>query len=286
MNKKYSKSTKPRNPMWGAIAAFSVAVVFSVIAIVSFVIAASNQTVTSNLSVSYYANNVAATVTGSYQKAGDANPTTMTSGGNNSINFYATEARTSRSFNSISVTVDAQNPYVLFIYSFSNNATRDLVNNVQGYDVRVSLANNATISGFTTYYYTTASAPTGTLTQKYTTVKTNGSTSLPSYQYASAQNTIYYMMLVEITNVDYDASFADSGLGGISWTLDHVDTQDYVVDDTVYTVNNDGVLTGYSLQTSTDLTLPSNATATNANLFKDNTTITSVTITCLRITPQ
>ena len=280
MDKRHPKSKKPKNLLLGATIAITVATMLVVIAIVTFVIAANNQTVNSNLSVSYYANNVSATVTGSYQKSGDTNPTTMTSSGNNSINFYATEARTSRTFDSLTLTVDAQNPYVLFIYSFRNNATRDTANNIQGYDVRVSLANNAAITGFTTYYYATASLPSGTLTEKYDMVKENGSTSLPSYQYAYAQRTIYYMMLVEITNLDFDASYADSELGGISWTLDHIgykDGLDPSYDPNDYVINNDGVLTAYE-GSSSNLVIPNTATSINMGLFQDDTTIESVSI--------
>ena len=278
------KANKMSNKMFLAVMGLVTIVSITLIAIVA-VMAARTQNVVSNINVSYYANNVAATVSATYQQSGDNSATTMVNGNSDNIRFYATQATTSGNLttpNNQNLVLTAQDPYVLFTYAFTNNATRDTANNIQGYDVRITLTDTSTKNNITAKYRTDTTAPSGTLSSKYETMS-HASTSLPNAVYVGAQRTVYFYVLLEITDVDYDASYASTTSAGLSWTLAHVDTQDYVddtipQDDTVYTVNNDGVLTGYSLQTSTDLTLPSNATSTNANLFKDNTTITSVTI--------
>ena len=193
------------------------------------VLSAGVQSMHGSMSVSYHANNVAATLRATYQVAGSNNATSLVNTTNNTdyLRFYATDATTTGELNGGNIYLTSSSPYVLFIFAFTNNATRDLENNVQGYDIRITLADNSVRNNVTARYMTDTTAPSGTLSSKYETMS-EASTELPSAVYVGAQRTVYFYLLLEITNLDYSAQYASYSNAGVSWSLDHVDYLDNV----------------------------------------------------------
>lgn len=210
-------------------------VLFSIVLIcasVAMVYSASSHTVKGTLNVSYQAINVGATVSAQYQKAGGSATsmtTTGSQGGPTSLTFNVSDTSPEGSLSwSDPILLDDDHPYVLFTYSFHNDAT-------SGADpFYVSLNNGMSGSAFTVYYYTDdVDYNTSTeLESKRSTVRgsgvaspvnlgtNNGKVTVP------ATSTVYIYILVEAAVVSENATY--SGLGNnnnnnnnVSFVLSH-----------------------------------------------------------------
>ena len=261
--------------LFAAVLSLIITLSITLVTIVA-VMAANSQTLSGSMSVSYHANNVAATLRATYQVAGSNNAVSLVNTTNNTdyLRFYATDATTTGELNGGNIYLTSSSPYVLFTFAFTNNATRDLENNVQGYDIRITLSDNSVRNNVTARYMTDTTAPSGTLSSKYETMS-EASTELPSAVYVGAEQTVYFYLLLEMTDLDYSAQYASYSNAGVSWTLDHVDYKDGADPD--FTINTDGVLTAYN-GSGGDVVIPSLVTSIYINVFKNNTTIESISI--------
>jgi len=191
------------------------------------VLAASNQSVRTNMNVTYHADNVHATVSATYQVAGQSSATNLlNSSGGTSITFTASERTQDKDLHSPeNIVLDFDSGYVLFTYMFTNNATRTASD--QGYDIKISLIDNSTYSHMSVKYMTTSQALSGTLSGKYKAMSASASSTVPNYVYVGAGNTAYYHILVQVDNFDYDASFTSTASAGLIWHLEHADEKDF-----------------------------------------------------------
>ena len=230
------------------------------------------QNTASAVTVAYNANNVHATVSAYYQVCGDNTTYAMTSGGNQSTTFTASQNTTTATFAAGNISLTSDRTYVLFTFTFTNLAPRNDVS--QGYDVKVTLHDNCTKTNISTYYMATSTTPTGTLASNYTTMSTQGLTSGLDSFYVPAQRTMYVKILAEITDLDYSATYSSSGANKLSWDLDHVDYKDIA---NGWLVNDENVAT-YYYGSDSSVTIPSIATSVGISACENNTNITSVTI--------
>lgn len=226
------------------------------------------------VSVEYSANNVHATVSAYYQICGDNTTYAMTSGGETSTTFTASQNTTTATFSAGNISLSSDRTYILFTFTFTNLAPRNDVS--QGYDVKVTLHDNCTKTNISTYYMATSTTPTGMLASNYATMSTQGLTSGLDSFYVPAQRTMYVKILAEITDLDYSATYSSSGANKLSWDLDHVDYLDGC-DINNWVVNENHVATAYN-GTDVNIVVPSTATKIAASAFENNSTIKSVVI--------
>ena len=183
--------------------------------------AASTQSATASMSATYSATNVAATMKGTYQRQLDNSSTNLlnSSNGSNSLVFYATGVKTTGTLNSASaISLTSSNKYVLFVFSIKNDSPVS----ANSHNISAALSDSIVKTNITTYYYTTSS-PSASLATNYLNTKTSGSTSIPSNVIITPQSTMYYLVLFEITNLDYNAGFTSAAGSSLDWTLTSVD---------------------------------------------------------------
>ena len=199
-------------------------VVVAVIAAVVGVLAATQQNVTSTLSVSYQANNVKATVALDWKYQNDAN-WTSTAG---SQTFTATEGTTTKSLNAVNAnqlgskgeggaTFDR---YVIFRFTIHNDYTAQ-----EGRQVTSTLSYTApsgnNLKNVTVEWDQSDSQDPAAFSFSGTTFTGAAySTTAPTTAVTIAQaGTAYYYLVVGITNVDADAAFTAAS---VSITLNSV----------------------------------------------------------------
>ena len=187
-------------------------VVVAVIAAVVGVLAASQQNVTSTLSVSYQANNVKATVSLEWKYENDQNWTT-TAG---SQTFTATEGTTTKSLNAVNAnqlgskgtngaTFDR---YVIFKFTIHNDYAA-----AEGRQVTSTLTYTAptgdNLKNVTVEWdQSTSDDPAAFSFSGTTFTGSDYSTTAPTTAVTIAQGaSTYYYLVVGITNVDADAAF-------------------------------------------------------------------------------
>lgn len=199
---------------------------------VIMVYSASSHTVRGTLSVSYQANNVAATVSAKFQIAETVSATDMTTTGSagdaTSITFAVSESEPlsgTLSYNN-DININDDQLYVLFTYTFHNDAT----NGADPFDV--SLRNGMSGSAFTVKYHTDTAAydPTSSdsFNTKYNAVKNSGVSSTNSLGNegkvsVAAGSTVYIYILIEATVLSENATYSDGGItnNNVSFTLNH-----------------------------------------------------------------
>ena len=157
------------------------------------VMAAQQVTVNSPINVGYTANQVAATLSATYQKHGDAQATNfVTSSNATTISFDGTETTTDsanvKAFEApANLTLSAEHKSITFEFSFVNNGDHDIT--------------------------ATLTLP---LTQKIVTItKTGNSNTFTVPTTATAQNPATYTVTVAVTEVARDAKFD----GSFAWNL-------------------------------------------------------------------
>ncbi len=200
---------------------------------VAMVYSASSHTVKGTLNVSYQAINVGATVSAQYQKAGGSATsmtTTGSQGGPASITFAISESEPiNRSLSwSDPISLDDDHPYVLFTYSFHNDAT----SGADPFYVSFDQSNTSIMSGssFSVYYYNGDSTfNANTLASKYTTITTANKTSPTSIGTSgkvqvSATGTAYIYVLVVASVVSENANLNGNSSSSVSFIINHYST--------------------------------------------------------------
>ena len=179
-----------------ALSAVIAVILIALITVVS-VWAASSQTVSSTLTVTYSATNVSATVKGDYMRQGDEDYTSI-----GSVEFKATEASQTKSISSSSadVSLTDQKLYVIFRYTFTNDS--------DSLAYKVTLTNNVTTkSDNISVKY--ASSANDDLTNEGITGAT-----LSEFTVAGGE-TVYAYILVNLDDITNNASYS----ANVGWNL-------------------------------------------------------------------
>ena len=211
-----------------SITTLSIAIV-AALGITFGVLAATQQNVANQFSVTYVANNVSATVAAKYQIANSdpvyftggtvawddsTNPAT---GANAGTTFAAADNQASRSLTSSLATLTANNNYVIYTYRFHND------NAANGRAMTVTLTDSTNKEGknVNVYYYTAATDGASLATIKG---NNNSNTSVPAAQTVAAQGTVYFFIAVEIADDTLDVdNYTSTAQAGITWTLAQVE---------------------------------------------------------------
>ena len=206
--------------------------IVAIIAIVIGVLAASNQSVANMFSVSYVANNVNATIAGSYttQAGVTTNYVPVTFNPEDS----ETNGELTISNGSPSAVIDEFNTYILFKYSFTNN------NSQGGRYLKVTLNRDqfdGENSNLNKHYFISTSGD-----ENYDKVTTYGVSDFsyiendtddvthpgfgldPKDIYVEPQQTIYYYIVVEIADLTINVDFSTSVSNEPIWILESEDT--------------------------------------------------------------
>lgn len=216
---------KTRKKLIISIATLSVAIV-AALGITFGVLAAQNQAVVNQFTVSYTASNVVATVSASYLKAGDqeANRVNFTDGNSNTtISFSAANDKTTGSLSVSDFTLSADADYVIFRYAFQNDAS------VGGRAMSVTLTDTSVKTNVTCYYY--AVADNANVSYETIVAANNDDASDLSALTVSAKTAGeqtndpdvthigYFYVVVKITDNTLNASYTSGAQNGISWAL-------------------------------------------------------------------
>jgi len=187
-------------------------VVVAVIAAVVGVLAATQQNVTSTLSVSYQANNVKATVTldWKYQNAGD----TWTSAG--SQVFTATEGTTTKTINAVNANALGSkgangatfDRYVIFRFTIHNDYTAQEGRQVTSTLSYTAPSGNNLKNVIVEWDQSSSDTPADFSFSGTTFTGSDYATAAPTTAVTIAQGaSTYYYLVVGINNVDADAAF-------------------------------------------------------------------------------
>ena len=187
----------------------SVAVMLVSGAILAF--SATRQNVTSNLTVTYVANNVNFTASSFYQVSGESATTNLVNvadSNNTTLTFIASDTSGTKDLSTPEpVTLTANNTYVLFTYTFTNTASSG------AYDMSVSLADNSVKSHVvtkylagTTMYYNNADSDADKIADLAAQKLLVTGATAPTNVVISAGATKYFYVLVELEDPDLTAS--------------------------------------------------------------------------------
>ena len=185
------------------------------------VLAAQNQAVTNQFSVSYTANNVSATVGIKYAVAGGEDvyfsggnayyDETNSLGQNSAITFVPTTSESTGNLTTSNAELTSTNSYVIYTYYFKNNAS-----NGGKYLTATITDDLVTTTNMTTKYF-----PSTRATETYSNINTNGYDSYENIpqktMYIEPGDTMYFYLLVEISDLTVDASLARNNSG--NWAL-------------------------------------------------------------------
>ena len=181
-----------------AIIALSVVCALVVAALITVVSvwAASSQTITSALRVTYSATNVAASIEGEYQREGDATYTSL-----GTQTFVATDNSTTKAISTTDdISLTDTKKYVIFRFKFTNNSSTTPFN--------ITLTGTPTTQGAVTVKY--ASAAVDNLS-----VAGINSNTLPDEITVAGSSTIYVYILIQVTDITNSASYE----ANLNWTL-------------------------------------------------------------------
>ncbi|MBR1890430.1 MAG: hypothetical protein IJ817_01930 [Clostridia bacterium] len=183
---------KSKSKLILAIAAFVIAI-GAAVGITVGVMAAQNATVTTPINVGYTSHEVAATVSGTWKRATDANATNFeTSAHETSITFTGAESEATGAFEGANTTLASNNQSIVFTFTFVNNGSGTF---------------NAVLTLPTTQTNVTIAEVDG------------NDAAITNHTLAVAGNSsATYKITVSITNVALDASFA----GTFTWNLANV----------------------------------------------------------------
>ena len=193
-----------------------IAVFMLCIAVVGFIamtfsiIAATTQQVQSVFSVTYNADNVQASVTGTYSiNSGTANALSA-SDGSNAISFAPGDSDSSKTLSCSSAGLTPSDNNVFFVYKFENN------NPAGGRSMKVDFTDNSVYSNMTvTYSCSTTSEPTASQTASSTTGKN-------IQLIISGNSTGYIAIYIKITSIYADASYVSTATSGVNATISSV----------------------------------------------------------------
>ena len=244
--------------------AFVLSLVMLAVSGAIFVHSAQQQSVSSSLQVTYDARNVNFTADAWYEKP--SNSGTKQAFADNTLTINATAAESTTSTLSVTnpITLNA-NPdtYVLFTYKFVNTASNG------GYDMLVSLTDDATKTNVNVKYLTSITADVyTTLSSQRTAVVNGGSTSVPAAVCVPAQSTLYYYVLVEIDDNTLGSSYVGNSEHKIIWSITSANTKGA----TMYSVSFDanggsGSMTSQSYTSGTQQALSENVFTNGTKTF-------------------
>ncbi len=180
-------STKKK--LYMAIFSLCIMTIMALLTIAS-VFAAKNQSVSSQLDVSYHATNVAVTVRGDYLLKNDTSYTSM--GAN--IEFSPAEAYSVKTMKVNGIAMTEVKNYTVFKYTFKNNS--------DDVGVNINLVSNVTNSSniTLTYYYATAEI------SNYNLISNNSFSQVT----LNTSQTLYIYVKVKVVDLSTDASFSGS----------------------------------------------------------------------------
>ncbi len=171
------------------------------------ILAATTQQVQSVFSVTYSADNVYATVSGTYSINGGTASNLTATDGSTSLVFTPGMGQTSKTLSCAEVDLSPENSKLFFVYKFENK------NPSGGYAMQVAFSDGSTSTNMTiTYYASTTSVPTLAQTESSTTGKNISLT-------VNAQSTGYIAVCVKITSVYADASYLSTTSSGVGATI-------------------------------------------------------------------
>ena len=178
------------------ITTFVMCTIMLTLSAVMYVLSANQQAVNSSLTVNYVATNVYVEVDAKYQRKQDASPTALSGG---PLTFNATDTSATGTLAAGNITLDPNNNYVLFTYSFKNKATAG------AYDISVSLTDTVNKTNVKVYYATNAESTA--MSTMATTMTTSQTTTAPQNITIPAQQTKYLYVYVEIDDWYFGASY-------------------------------------------------------------------------------
>ncbi len=178
------------------------------------VFSATKNTTTSNIKVTYTANQISGTATAYYGITGDSSWTSMYVDGDSSkgtiLDFSANKGEMTGTLSPATtnneVSVTAEKPYAVFKYAFTNNSGANKIN------VSMTESNIGTPTNFEVKYLTgtTDYAIADAYTQLDTNGTTNYSTTEVNVKVGDTVGTQYVYVLVEIIDDTIDAEFSSS----------------------------------------------------------------------------
>ncbi len=173
------------------------------------ILSAATTYITSNLEVSYNAENIWAGVKGTYSINGGTPVNLVNSAGGTEVSFVSTDSLSTKSLSNGGTTISLSPTVtnVLFIYTFTNK------NPVGGTTMTVTFADGSSKSNLTVKYLQSSSSPT--LAQAQASTNTTGSFTFD----VSAGSSGYVAIYMEITSIYSDASYSSATSAGIASTL-------------------------------------------------------------------